>query len=113
MSIQFISCNYIKENGAECPLCEEHQCRAKKILVDDEGKCATGRVGPYENKSQTENYVELTKCENQKCRHWELDEANQTGKCEIRTDIFFNRNGICNDFEKQIQEPGFFAHVPE
>jgi hypothetical protein len=71
--------------------------------------------GPFENKSQTEQYVEIRECRCQKCNSWELDEVMNIGVCGLRADLFFAQykneelGPKCNVFDKQIATPGFSA----
>lgn len=108
--MQFVACG-----DESCPLNESKSCRAPFIAIDENGQCMIRENGPFLNKSQTENYVEIRECRCQKCNHWEKDQATEVGTCGLREDLFFNsfKNEAlgpkCSALEKQIEKPGFSA----
>lgn len=111
--MQFVACNDIT-----CPFNQTKQCRAPFIAIGPDGKCLIRDGGPFENKSETEKYVEIRTCLCQKCNYWELDEARQVGSCGFREDLFFSQardedkalgKPECDTYKKQISQPGFTA----
>jgi hypothetical protein len=106
MARQFVACA-----DTSCPLNELKQCRAPFIFVGEDGTCMIRPQGPYENKSQIENYVEIKGCSCQKCNHWEIDQVSNRGICALAADLTFDKQNRCNDYAKQIAEPGFSATV--
>ena len=109
-TIQFVSCA-----DESCPFNEGKGCRAPFIAINELGQCMIREGGPFENKSATENYVEIKECRCQKCNFWELDEAINVGRCGLGENLFFMQykdlqlGPKCNVFDKQIPEPGFSA----
>lgn len=128
MISQFVSCNAIK-----CPLNEQKQCRAPFIEIDHDGRCKIINDGPFENKSQTEKYVEIKSCDCEQCSFYEQDEVSGAGQCGHREDLFFsitqnivpkiagqdqvvvpdgrNLPPICYTFAKQIEAPKYSAKL--
>jgi len=109
MSIQFISCL-----ATSCPLNEDKQCRSPSITVDADGKCMIRDAGPYNAKSETENYVNLQNCSCKGCRHWEGDDSDTVGQCGFRENLFFSllegeEIPTCDEFQRRIGQPGFMA----
>jgi hypothetical protein len=90
---------------------DQKQCRAPFIFVDKDGSCMIRSQGPFENKSEMERYVDLQECHCKKCRHWEVDEATDMGQCGFRAPLFFDKAGKCDEFAKQVEEPGFSTIV--
>lgn len=101
MSLQFISCT-----DTTCPMNKMKQCRAPWIFVDKDGRCSIREGGPHENKSDVEAYVDLKTCDCSSCNNWETN-VDGKGVCGFSGTLFFNPKNICNEFEKQIGEPGF------
>ena len=107
-TMQFIGCN-----DDECPLNQDRQCRAPWIAVDSDGNCITRSKGPFDNKSETERYVELSSCSCTSCVLWEReDDDSDEGRCGAGKDLHFvpRDAGVkCLEFEKQIDEPDPFS----
>lgn len=85
-------------------------------MVDQDGRCIVRHDGPHENKSVTDNYVEIRECSCQKCNHWELENDGETGKCGLGAGLALvdkseDHGPICSDYKKQIGEPGFAARL--
>jgi hypothetical protein len=105
---QFISCTEHR-----CPMNQERRCRSAFISVDENGCCTIRNNGPYNPRSQTDNYVEITECLCQKCQWWEVDEAARLGKCGFNCALAFligdDENGIpysrCREISSQIEPP--------
>lgn len=129
MISQFVSCN-----ATSCPLNEQKQCRAPFIAIDADGRCKIMKGGPFDNKAQTENYVEIRSCDCEGCSFFERDEVTNDGQCGQREDLFFSivqnitpkmnnlkdqvivAEGkdlppVCYTFAKQIKPPGYAAKL--
>jgi hypothetical protein len=104
-SFQFVACS---DEG--CPMNKDRQCRAGRITVDDDGRCLVRNMPPGP-KSETEGYVELCECRCTSCVHWALDDIKEEGQCTLSNDLFFTARNTCNDYEKQIKEPGYTARL--
>lgn len=108
--MQFVSCS-----DESCPFNEGKNCRAKLIAINELGQCMIRENGPFSDKSQTEQYVEIRECRCQKCNHWELDEELNVGRCGLADSLHFMQHKDeqlgpkCIVFEKQITQPGFSA----
>jgi len=107
-TLRFVSCM-----DESCPLNETKQCRAPMIAIGTNGACLLRENGPFEGKSETEKYVEISECRCQKCNHWELDEVSNTGVCGLAENLTFLQhkneplNPQCQTFEKQISAPEY------
>jgi hypothetical protein len=96
-------------------------CRSRAIFVGDDGACRVKKEGPHGNKAEIEGYVDLRECRCSRCNYWELDERTQIGQCGAREDLFFfmarrdaeqgESSPVCNNFRKQIDQPGFTARL--
>lgn len=109
---QFVSCG-----DQSCPFNESKTCMAPFIAINEQGFCMIREGGPFDNKAQSENYVEIKECRCQKCNYWELDEAINVGRCGFGEKLFFVQykdaplGPKCNTFDKQIEQPGFSAPI--
>ena len=104
----FVTCSV-----TSCPSNSSKSCRAKKLSVGSTGDCQA--CNQAVDKSITDNYVEVEACTNQKCDHWELDEATSRGKCGSASPLHFSKTAddhpICMEFKTQIGQPRFLKPV--
>lgn len=104
---QFVSCS-----DTSCQMNKDKRCHSPFIVVDDDGFCALRKNnGPFPIKSPTETYVTIRECKCLECRNWEVDPETEFGTCGLREPLWFNIRNMCNEFEKQIEEPGFTSRL--
>lgn len=130
VNMRFVSCT-----DESCPLNSQRQCRGPYIMLGENGECVTRIEGPHDNKSETEDYVEIRECCNTRCIHWQQDEESEIGVCGLADDLkivkvvlqgpdgqeLFERDEsgktvpkvstVCMIYNNQIQQPDYTSRL--
>lgn len=105
-NMQFVTCNH-----QTCPFNADRTCRARIIWVDEQGFCLGEDFKEHNDKSPTNQYVNVAECRNQACDNFDIDRASECGMCNLNSSLHFdsleisdeNKKPICHWFNNRVR----------